>query len=303
MCYVKTLRLGIIQTTIDMEAAWNKDSMCAPCMDWVEGEKAWGEICDRYRSISTMPQRERPHVILLPELTLPLSREYELRRYAQKLGAVLIAGLDFRPTDDYKVTNEALICIPSNWPFGKGQSRNKIFKIGKLFPSYREKEYINSCKRPDSGLTYEFKPCEDVYILNLGKYGNVGLSICADFYDLHRYIIYRGRIQHLFLLAYNRDLESFRHIAESISRIVYCNVAICNTGFYGGSLVFYPAYESHRRYIYRHEGAKLGSLQIVSIPVESIATAQSAQVSDAKKLGLKGVPPGYKYLWKQSDNK
>lgn len=298
MSYEKTLRLGLIQTTIDMVAAWNKDSVYAPCMDWVEGEKAWGEICARFRSISTMPRRERPHVILLPELTLPLSRENELKKYAQKLGAIIIAGLDFRPTDDSKVSNDALICIPSNWPFGQGHGRSKSFKIGKLFPSYREKEYIRNCKCAATGSSYDFKPSEDVYILNLGKYGNVGLSICADFYDLHRYIIYRGRIQHLFLLAYNRDLESFRHIAESISRIVYCNVAICNTGFYGGSLVFYPAYESHRRYIYRHEGAKLGSLQIVNIPVQSIAIAQSIHGSDAKKLGLKGVPPGYKYLWK-----
>lgn len=289
----KYLRLGLIQTTIDSGLAWNYGSKQAPAMDWTEGEKAWGEICNGLKSIAVMPRYARPHVVILPELTIPQSREYPLRQYAAKLGVIIIAGLDFIQ-DGKNVYNQATVCIPSQWPFRTGSGKAKHFRFGKVTPSHTEREYISKCKTKD-GDNCQFKEAEEVFILNLGKYGNVGLSICADFYDLQRYTIYRGRIQHLFLFAYNKDLESFRHIAESIARIVYCNVAICNTGIYGGSMVFYPAYDAYKRYIYRHEGARISSVQTVSLPVESLYHVQMEDEPIAKNKGLKSLPPGYIY--------
>lgn len=289
----KYLRLGLIQTTIDSDLAWNSESKQAPAMDWAEGEKAWGEICNGLKSIAVMPRYARPHIVILPELTIPESREYALRQYAAKLGVIIIAGLDFIQ-DGKDIFNQATVCIPTQWPFRTGAGKAKHFRFGKVTPSHTERKYISKCKTKE-GDYCQFKSAEEVFILNLGRYGNVGLSICADFYDLHRYTIYRGRIQHLFLFAYNKDLESFRHIAESIARIVYCNVAICNTGIYGGSMVFYPAYDAYNRYIYRHEGAGISSVQTVRLPVKSLYDVQHDKEKVAKKVGLKSLPPGYEY--------
>lgn len=287
------LRLALIQTTVDMQLAWNSESKQAPSMDWTEGEKAWGEICNGLKSIAVMPRYAKPHVVMLPELTIPEYREYALRQYASKLGVIIIAGLDFI-SDGKDVYNQATVCIPAQWPFRTGYGKAKHIRFGKVTPSHRERKYIESCKT-EEGESCQFKSAEEVFILNLGRYGNIGLSICADFYDLHRYTIYRGRIQHLFLFAYNKDLESFRHIAESIARMVYCNVAICNTGVYGGSMVFYPAYDAYKRYIYRHEGAGISSVQTVSLPVKSLYNVQHKKEEFAKQAGLKSLPPGYEY--------
>lgn len=291
MNFKNDLRVGVIQTTLAPNTTWHQNSVNAPEMDTQAGEAVWNEIETDFRAISEMEESARPEIVLMPEITIPLSKERLLENYARKLKIILIAGLDFRKHGNY-VVNEALVCIPSKWPFNKGTGRGKSFKFGKKYASHDEKEHIKRCSE-SSGEGLSFKPAQEIYILDLDEYGMAGFTICADFYDLDRYAIYRGRIQHLFLLAYNKDLESFRHIAESISRIVYCNVVICNCGYYGGSIVFHPAYDAYSRYIYRHEGANLHSLQVVKIPVRRLMEVQSRGVVNAKDNRLKNLPPGY----------
>ena len=140
-----------------------------------------------------------------------------------------------------------------------------------------------------------FVPCNEFYIVDLAEYGKLGVSICADFYDIERYAIYKGRIQHLLIIANNKDIKSFYFLAEAISRLVYCNVVICNSGHYGGSVCFTPAKHEYQRYSYKHEGHDLFTTQIVSIPVDALWKAQSEDM-DALN-GFKNPPPGYKYQY------
>lgn len=287
------LRIGVIQTTHSPNTTWNHMSKKAPEMDMQAGESIWKEIETDFRAISEMEESARPEIVLMPETTIPLIKERLLESYARKLNIILIAGLDFRKQGK-DVVNEAIVCIPSKWPFNKGTGRRKSFKFGKKYPSHDETEHFKRCAKA-LGEPLTFKPAQEICILDLGEYGMVGFTICADFYDLDRYSIYRGRIQHLFIVAYNKDLESFRHIAESISRIVYCNVVICNCGYYGGSIVFHPAYDAYSRYIYRHEGANLHSLQVVKIPVRRLIEVQTKKVQNAKDNKLKSLPPGYQF--------
>jgi hypothetical protein len=104
--------------------------------------------------------------------------------------------------------------------------------------------------------------------------------------------LYRGRIQHLFVLAYNPDLTSFQHIAEASARLLFCNVVICNTGFYGGSLAISPYYEPIRRTIFQQSGANLFTSQSFDLEVSSLAKHQEGGLENEKKK-WKSLPAGF----------
>ena len=238
-----------------------------------------------------MSDTKKPDIVVIPELAVATYFESRIKSYAQKIGAIVVAGLDFKQYDNNRVSNRAIFYVPRDWPHGKqvGKVKATSFYFGKRFASQEETKIINQ------DWNMSFMPCNEFYIVDLAGYGKLGVSICADFYDIERYAIYKGRIQHLLIIANNKDNKSFYFLAEAISRLVYCNVVICNSGHYGGSVCFTPAKHEYQRYSYKHEGHDLFTTQIVSIPVDALWKAQSED-RDALN-GFKNPPPGYKYQY------
>jgi predicted amidohydrolase len=279
----ENLKIGLIQTTIDHELAWSDDKSLPVHILPPTEEYVWAEI--RKGFIFLKNHSSKPHIILLPELTIPLGRVNDLRKLCAKINAVIIAGLDFEIVNSISVLNRAVIIVPNNWPQEKSSKLTSVKFVGKTNFSYVEKEYFKK-----KGL----KESSDynIYQLDAAEFGRIGIAICSDFFDLERFQVYRGNIHHLIVLSYNKDIPSFYALAEALSRIVYCNVIVCNTGYYGGSLVFSPFKEQHKRILYKHEGKGLFTTQIVEIPVKDLDDAQ--QPDKLKDDMFKAQPPGYK---------
>lgn len=287
----KELKVAIVQTTLDNRVAWKIDKHLPIKMDYAEAARVWSEIIHTLDDYVNIEDSRKPDIVLLPELSVAERFELEIKKLADQTGCIIIAGLDFK-TQGNNVENKALVAIPYKWPHGGGRSRTKTFYFGKHFPALEETVFFENCCKT-------FKPCEQFYLLDAREYGRIGLAICADFYDIERFVLYKGRIQHLFILAYNKDVKSFNFLCEAISRLVYCNVVVCNTGHYGGSICFSLKDKEWTRYIYRHEGANLFTSQVVRLPVDDFFEAQSIE-NMAHKKGFKNQPPGYK--WQYNDN-
>lgn len=283
----KLLNIGIIQAIVDSNLAWSD----TPQMDVYEANAIWRQIQAAFASFQEMSDTKKPDIVVIPELAVATYFESRIKSYAQKIGAIVVAGLDFKQYDNNRVSNRAIFYVPRDWPHGKqvGKVKATSFYFGKRFASQEETKIINQ------DWNMSFVPCNEFYIVDLAGYGKLGVSICADFYDIERYAIYKGRIQHLLIIANNKDIKSFYFLAEAISRLVYCNVVICNSGHYGGSVCFTPAKHEYQRYSYKHEGHDLFTTQIVSIPVDALWKAQS---EDRDALNeFKNPPPGYKYQY------
>lgn len=283
----KLLNIGIIQAIVDSNLAWSD----TPQMDVYEANAIWRQIQAAFASFQEMSDTKKPDIVVIPELAVATYFESRIKSYAQKIGAIVVAGLDFKQYDNNRVSNRAIFYVPRDWPHGKqvGKVKATSFYFGKRFASQEETKIINQ------DWNMSFVPCNEFYIVDLAGRGKLGVSICADFYDIERYAIYKGRIQHLLIIANNKDIKSFYFLAEAISRLVYCNVVICNSGHYGGSVCFTPAKHEYQRYSYKHEGHDLFTTQIVSIPVDALWKAQSED-RDALN-GFKNPPPGYKYQY------
>lgn len=285
----KLLNIGIIQAIVDSNLAWSD----TPQMDVYEANAIWRQIQAAFASFQEMSDTKKPDIVVIPELAVATYFESRIKSYAQKIGAIVVAGLDFKQYDNNRVSNRAIFYVPRDWPHGKqvGKVKAISFYFGKHFASREEMKII----KQDWNMF--FVPCNEFYIVDLAEYGKLGVSICADFYDIERYAIYKGRIQHLLIIANNKDIKSFYFLAEAISRLVYCNVVICNSGHYGGSVCFTPAKHEYQRYSYKHEGHDLFTTQIVSIPVDALWKAQSEDM-DALS-GFKNPPPGYEYHYEK----
>jgi hypothetical protein len=282
--YSEFMSIGLIQTTLDHEVAWADTS--SVLINEYEGERIWEQIISGVKNISQ--SGKGPDIILMPELTIPNRHIKDLCNISCSINSIIIAGVDYNCVDD-DVKNQAVLIIPDNWPDSYGSGCKKIF-FGKYHFAREEDKIIRE---------HGFNPVKQskFYLFDAGNLGKFGVAICSDFFDIERFAIYQGQVQHIFILAYNQDITSFYFLAEAISRIVFCNVVICNTGYYGGSIAFSPYNSSFRRYIYKHEGAKLFNSQLVEIPVKSLIIAQNDN-DENEKMGanrFKYMPPGYEF--------
>jgi len=274
-----TIQVGLIQTDIFAEFAWKDAKNGDFRMEDSEADRCWLQIKSSLREMKNTHQL--PDIIILPELSIPNDRVRALQRYANNMGSIIIGGLDYEVIGKI-VKNNAVVIIPSSLKSGKikGGSIKKI--VGKIHAAPYESKIINHAG-------FQFKGDEFIWLFQSDTLGTFGVTICYDLMDLERALIYRSKIHHLFVLAYNKDIDSFYHLAEAFCRTLYCNVVICNTGFHGGSIAVKPFHESWKRVIYRHEGAELVSSQVVELPVRIIDEAQKGTPAKI----LKNKPPGF----------
>ena len=282
LTYSRHLNIGFIQTNLDENIAWfdvGTSKWKLPMSNITELQMS-AEIEKGFRDVVNYTQR--PHIIVLPELTLPLGLEKKLERLCKVSKAVVVAGLDFMP-NTIGIENKAVVMVPNNWPTSQSSRVVNKYYIGKTFFSKPEKVLFKDIGLPEL-------PDQNMYIFHADGFGSIGIAICSDFFDLERFVIYKGRIQHMIVIAHNQDTESYYFLAEAISRLVYCNVIICNTGFYGDSIAYSPYNKSYNRYIYRHKGKGLFATQVVQLPVASLIAAQQLRDKDGI---FKSAPPGY----------
>lgn len=273
--WAEFLKVGLVQTGID-PCAWAD----GPVMSAEEEGAAIAEI----RALTAAFEGvDVPDIVLLPELSVPRGWEPQLKRLAERLEAVVLAGLDYRLLPGRRVRNEALLVVPGTWRGRRIGRGTVVRRIGKTYPATVEKRLLE-----EANWTFQSDPA--VWVLDAGRYGSFGVAICYDFLDLERAAMYRGRLQHLFVLSYNQDHASFNHVAEALARTVFANVVVCNCGHFGGSLAVSPYKRPELRTLYRHGGKSLSTVQTFGLPVRALVDHQRWE---GGLEHFKGHPPGF----------
>ncbi len=282
---VDFLTLGVIQTTLNADRAWISASG-TPKISATEDNRAWHEIRRAMRALAD--HDDQPRIILLPELALPRTRLDDFEQLVCSMNSIAIVGVDYRLNHLTKsAKNEGLVIVPRNfWKRTPSRYATRVW-FGKRDPAPAEASGFNSYIPP---WTFDADP--NVYVFNAGPYGSIGVSICYDFMDIERALLYRGRVHHLFVIAYNRDVKLFESLAVSLSRTVFCNVVVCNTGYFGGSLVVTPYHDAFKRIGYSVDGGQLFTAQCVPLPVQDLDAAIHG-LNTKLHARYKHLPPGF----------
>ncbi len=302
------LKIALIQPVIDPISFWEanpelvKDELALkherPYLLNVHpilAEGVWQEIQQGLRQV--LKGDNKPDMILIPELHLPPGKVGELKKICRRYDVLGIAGIDFQrnPHDFRKIRNRGILIVPGTIGDHK-QQHNRITALhfGKTYFSHMERQMFRNIEGVIDCLEDQE---QNMYIFETSYFGNFGIMICSDIFDLERMILYQGRIQHLLIISLNKDLNTYFAMAESLTRLLYCNVIICNTGQFGGSLAFSPYDDVNDRTIYKYYGQKMLNIHQLKLPVTSLAEAQGYNfvTGDKKKDGIrfKASPPGY----------
>lgn len=278
------LKVGLVQPNINL----HKDEHWDPygqrlqmCEDFAELH-AWPAVWQGLRAVRagmriaarSNEDSSPPAVVVIPELTVPRRRVAHLKRFAQRENIIIIAGVEYRSENRW-VRNEAVVVVPTEDRFQTANAR--CFWVGKHYPAPGEAKYI-------AKHGFRFVSTPDLAAFDTQRTGRFGVSICYDLYAVQTLVGFQGKILHLFVAAYNQDLQTFDSLGDTAMRLLFANVVIANGGTYGGSLAVSPYYKPHKREVLRVRGQEIAASENFCLPLRLLREAQQGRDNEEKPL-------------------
>lgn len=247
-------------------------------------------------SILRTSHQDRAQFVMLPEFFMPRKFLFSyIKERAIRYRSIIMGGLEYgmdlypSPSGKPRLRNEAFVVIPDNiYQESNVVSGNAtVITVPKLHPAPEEKELLSK-----SG--YEFVNGNRIYHFSSKRLGNFAVLICFDFLNLPVQAILQSKIQTLFVLTYNMDVTGFISIADTVQRLLLCNVVICNTGYYGGSVAFAPIREPrHKRQVLQINGNQIHAAVSVHLPIKEVWKVQETGEIEQGKNKYFQLPPDF----------
>ena len=255
---------------------------------------------ERYQKISNLVNdalklKPRPDYVLFPELSIPLRWVNSIATRLSAAGISLIAGTEYRHSDDSKILSEAALVLSDNrlgYP-----TFVKIWQP-KLEPAVGEDKELTAKFGKEWKITEKDarskKYSKPVYIHN-GV--NFGVMVCSEVQNSKARIRFQGAVDALMVLSWNRDLDTFASLIESAALDVHAYTILVNNRKYGDSRVRSPAKESFLRDIARLRGGDNDFVVAATLDIAALRAFQSR----AKRWPeggdkFKPVPEGFSLL-------
>lgn len=226
--------------------------------------------------------RERADVLVMPELSTPVSWLPFMAAHCRKHQLAIIFGLEYWEAGGcvYNLLVELL-------PFKLSEKYNSCYMTARVKNHYApaERKLINNLRLnpPHNQETYYNKV--SWRCINFASYN------CFELADIGHRALFKSEIDILFACACNRDINYFHSILESAVRDMHCYVVHSNASQYGGSCVLKPAKTEDKTMLY----AKGGENPCVLITEIDVATLRDFQYgpNSRGKDSFKPLPPGF----------
>ncbi len=269
------------------------------------------------------PGQQKPELLVFPELALHPSWAKAIAREASNYRVGIIAGMYWAevptafansrfelPGGRGYVRNEALLAIPFTQDPKFGPCAQ--FRIPKPRPAHIEMGLAQLASTIGNGSKrWTFLPGQDWFRFEHPGWGPFSVAICSDLLDPQPWANLNGSLLHLFLTAWNTDVELYDEMTWTRAYELFCNLVAVNHGTAGGSLAWTPAHSRSKRLLSLHGQGHFIQAD-VKLPVRALAEHQAlgpqralekgrqdAQklLEHAKAFDFKSTPPGWHRKW------
>jgi hypothetical protein len=280
----KSVRVAVTSMKTSM-ASWSASAVDKPNLS-IERYK---QLCHLINSILT--SYPKPDYVLLPELSLPLNWVTSISNRLSQSGIGLIAGTEYKHVSDSTVHSEALLSLADD---RLGYPIWCQYRQPKLLPAVAEDKELQTIHGKE---WHKFSDEESVKPIYKHNGFHFGVMVCSELQNSKDRIAFQGKIDSLFVLSWNQDLETFSALLEATALDVHAYSVLVNNRSYGDSRVRSPAKESFKRDLARIKGGENDYFVTVTLDLKSLREFQSrASRWTTEDDKFKPVPEGFELL-------
>jgi len=229
--------------------------------------------------------KRKPDYLIFPELAIPQDWAYEMHQKLLSNKISLITGVEYIHNKDKDKVRNSIVKYLLTDKFGYNSM--EYYRQDKVVGAYQEDIDLNRI----AGLRVE--PSEEFLEKNIYKHGDFLFSclICNELTDIQNRVNLRGKIDALFILEWNKDINSFNAYVESASLDIHSYIVQVNNRAYGDSRIRAPYKEDFNRNIVQLKGGNHDYVIVGEIDVKSLREFQSNHISPSKLF--KPTPTGF----------
>lgn len=229
--------------------------------------------------------RNSANIIVFPEVSVPLQWVSKLAFYARKNNIAIICGVEHF-TNRNEVYNYACTILP--FTHNRFTYAHVDFRL-KMDYSPDEILLIKSGKLKPANRPFEK--------LKLFHWRGVYFAVfnCFEFADIEKRSLFRGKVDIVFTVEYNKDTTYFSNINESLARDIHAYTIQVNSSDYGDSRITMPKKTVERDYI-KIKGGENIYLIVGDLDIQKLRDFQklSSDEQMADKT-FKHTPPNFVY--------
>lgn len=230
----------------------------------------------------------RPQYVVFPELAIPRRWARTIAHHFLKENISLITGIEYArtlPMDAKQVVNDARMYLTDN---RLGYNSYCVLTQRKETPAHHERSELRSKfglkLAPPDGTTNR-----KLIYRHFGFH--FGVLICSELSDLSHRHAFRGNVDNVFVLSWNRDLETFAALIEASVLDAHCYMTLVNNRQYGDSRIRAPFKEGWQRDVVRVKGGVGDYFVVAELQVDALREFQSYVESPTGPF--KPVPDGF----------
>jgi predicted amidohydrolase len=238
----------------------------------------------RYNALAEIVKQaviNKADILILPENYVPFEWLYLLEREAKKNNLAIITGVEH-----IKVEDNVYNLIASIFPYDYGDYKFVYTNLRtKVFYSPEEKRQI-------TGYSYNFMEGEE---LNLFVWNNIWIPVycCFEIASIKDRSYFSSLADLFTIVEWNKDINYFSNIIESLSRDMHCYCAQVNSANYGDSCLIRPS-KSYKQTILRTKGGINSSILVDKINIKKLRRFQVKEYELQKDdKDFKPTPPNF----------